>query len=214
MKVSEIFHSIEGEGIEIGRPEIFIRLSGCNLKCKWCDTKYAFDNGKEMNTSSMLNEIGSYPCQNISITGGEPLLQRKELAELLFKLKKSNYWVQLNTNGTIFDQEIFDMVDLISMDCKCPSSEMRSNDSVLRKTKEMFNHKTQFKFVVSDKTDYDYALSKIPSTIKDAQNIIFQPEWNNKDFARELANLVKEDKYNAKLILQQQKIIWGNKRGV
>ncbi|MEM1582972.1 MAG: 7-carboxy-7-deazaguanine synthase QueE, partial [Candidatus Bathyarchaeia archaeon] len=87
MKISEIFFSIEGEGIEIGRPEVFVRLSGCNLRCSWCDTKYALKNGKEMSIEEIIQEIGKYPCKNISITGGEPLLQRKELLELVKRLK-------------------------------------------------------------------------------------------------------------------------------
>ena len=214
MKVSEIFYSIEGEGIEIGRPEIFVRLAGCNLRCEWCDTKYALENGKEMELREVVDEIKRLSCQSVSITGGEPLLQSKELTELGHWLKKSGYWIQLNTNGTIFNQEIFEMVDLISMDCKCPSSKMKSVDSVLKKTKELFNNKTQFKCVISNKKDFEYAFHKVKSILQNADNIVFQPEWNNKDFSSELADLVKEDKCNVKMIMQQHKMIWGNKRAV
>jgi len=211
MKISEIFYSIEGEGIEIGRPEIFVRLSSCNLRCKWCDTKYAWNNGKEMSVKEVIKEISKYPCKNVSITGGEPLLQKKETLELIKKLKDQNYWIQINTNGTIFDEEIFRLVDLITMDCKCPSSEMKSNLKVLERTKELFDSKTQFKFIISDKEDYEYA-KKIVSSIL-ASTIIFQPEWNNRKFAKELIELIKKDGLNVRTILQQQKIIWGMKRG-
>ena len=214
MKVSEIFYAIEGEGIEIGRPEVFVRLSGCNLGCEWCDTKYAFEDGKEMTINEIFDVISSYHCKNVSITGGEPLLQRDELIELVKNLKKSNYWIQLNTNGTLFDQEILEEVDLISMDCKCPSSNMESSDQTLKKTKDLFNKKTQFKFVIANTSDYAYARIKISSILQDAKNIVFQPEWHNKKFAKDLSNLIKEDKCKAKMILQQQKFIWGNKRGV
>jgi 7-carboxy-7-deazaguanine synthase len=134
MKISEISYSIEGEGIEIGKPEIFLRLTGCNLRCKWCDTKYALKNGKELNHKKILLEIGNYPCKNVSITGGEPLLQQRELLKLIKKLKKLEYRIQLNTNGTTFDQDIFSNVDLVTIDCKCPSSGEKSNMDVLRQT--------------------------------------------------------------------------------
>jgi 7-carboxy-7-deazaguanine synthase len=207
MKISEIFYSIEGEGIEIGRREVFIRLSGCNLRCRWCDTKYALKNGKEKSVKEIIQEIRKYPCKNVSITGGEPLLQREELLELIKQLKTLDYWIQINTNGTIFDEEIFKLVDLISMDCKCPSSGMKSNFEVLKETDKLFSPKTQFKFVISDKEDYKYA-KKIINSLALQSKVIFQPEWKNRKFARKLVDLVKNDALDAKVILQQQKIIW------
>jgi len=213
MKISEIFYSIEGEGIEIGRPEVFIRLSGCNLRCRWCDTKYALKNGKEMSVEEIFQAISKSPCKNVSITGGEPLLQRKELLGLVIRLKELGYWIQINTNGTIFDEEIFKLVDLITMDCKCPSSEMKSNFEVLKETDKLFGPKTQFKFVISDKEDYKYA-KRVIDFLALRSKIIFQPEWKNRKFARELIDLVKKNASSVKVILQQQKIIWGMKRGV
>jgi 7-carboxy-7-deazaguanine synthase len=213
MKVSEIFYSIEGEGIEVGRLEVFVRLAGCNLRCIWCDTRYALKNGKEMNINEVIQEISKYPCKNVSITGGEPLLQRGELMKLVKQLKNLGYWIQINTNGTIFDEEIFKLVDLITMDCKCPSSGMKSDLKVLKKTKELFGFKTQFKFVISNEEDYEYA-RKIVSSILNSLNIVFQPEWKNRKFTKELVDLVKRDGLNVKIIVQQQKIIWGGKKGV
>ena len=212
MKISEIFYSIEGEGIEIGRPEIFIRLTGCNLRCTWCDTKYALENGKEMSIKEILQEVGKYPCKSVSITGGEPLLQREGLLELVRQLKDLGYWIQINTNGTIFGEEVFGLVDLITVDCKCPSSSMKSDLDVLERTKEIFDSKTQFKFVISNKEDYEYA-KKVVFSLGESI-IVFQPEWNNKKFARKLVELVKKDSLNVRIILQQQKVIWGLKRGV
>jgi len=214
MKVSEIFYSIEGEGIEIGRPEVFVRLSGCNLRCVWCDTKYTWYDGKEMSVDQVLEEIKHHPCKNVSITGGEPLLQREELLDLVKRLKDMSYWVQINTNGTIFDKEIFDMVDLITMDCKCPSSKMKCDLEVLKKTKRFFEDKTQFKFVISDKQDYMFARNIIENSLNNPRNVVLQPEWNDRWFAQKLVELVKNDNLNVKIILQQQKLIWGEKRGV
>ena len=214
MKISEIFYSIEGEGIEIGRPEIFIRLAGCNLRCEWCDTKYTWNNGKEMSTDDVIEEISHYPCKNTSITGGEPLLQIDELTELLEGLKEMNYWVQLNTNGTIFAKRIFELVDLLTMDCKCPSSGMKSDLEVLVKAKNSFGFKLQLKFIISNEEDYQYAKDVIPTYFENVANIVFQPEWHSRKFARKLAEFVKRDGLNAKVILQQQKMIWGTKTRV
>jgi 7-carboxy-7-deazaguanine synthase len=214
MKISEIFYSIEGEGIEIGRPEIFIRLAECNLRCKWCDTKYALTNGKEMEIEGILQEVKKYPCRSVSITGGEPLLQKKELLRLIKRLKELAYWIQINTNGTIFDKEIFSLVDLITMDCKCPSSGMKSKLLVLRKTKNLFGSKSQFKFIISNEEDYRYAKRIALVLLKGKMNIVFQPEWGNKRFTAKLAELVKKDGLHARIILQQHKIMWGKKRGI
>jgi len=214
MKVCEIFYSIEGEGIEIGRLEVFVRLSGCNLRCKWCDTKYSWEEGKEMSVDEVIKEIKKYPCKSVSITGGEPLLQREEVFELVKKLKEMGYWIQINTNGTIFDERIFRLVDLITMDCKCPSSGMKSDLNVLKKTKGMFNSKTQFKFVISDEQDYEYAKKLISLILSKSSYVVFQPEWSNRKFTRQLVELVKRDCLGVRVILQQQKLIWGLKRRV
>jgi len=214
VKISEIFYSIEGEGIEIGRPEVFIRLAECNLRCAWCDTKYALENGKDMSVNEVINEVAKYPCRSVSITGGEPLLQKEELLKLIQRLRKMDYWIQINTNGTIFDEKIFSLADLISMDCKCPSSQMKSDVSVLEETSKLFKKKTQLKFIVSDEEDYEYAVNTISSHLHGTPNIIFQPEWNSKKFAGKLVDLVKRDNLGVKVILQQHKMIWGVKRGV
>ena len=214
MKVSEIFYSIEGEGIEIGRPEIFIRLAGCNLRCSWCDTKYALENGKDMSIGEIVEEVGKYPCKNVSITGGEPLLQKKDLLELIKQLKALGYWIQINTNGTVFCKEIFRLADLISMDCKCPTSGMKSDFNVLKKTLKLFEPKSQFKFIISNKTDYDYAKKVVSSFLQGASRIIFQPEWDNRKFIKKMVELTKSDGVSARIILQQQKVIWGTRKGV
>jgi len=214
VKISEIFYSIEGEGIEIGRPEIFIRLAKCNLRCTWCDTKYSWNNGEEMSIREIINEVIKHPCKSISITGGEPLLQKEDLFELIQQLRKSGYWIQINTNGTIFDKKIFQLVDLVSMDCKCPSSRMKSDLKVLRKTKDLFASKSQFKFIISNEEDYQYAKNVVMSLLEGVPNVIFQPEWNSRKISKKLTELVRKDQLDVRIILQQQKMIWGKKRGV
>jgi 7-carboxy-7-deazaguanine synthase len=214
VKVSEIFYSIEGEGVEIGRLEVFVRLAGCNLRCTWCDTKYALENGKEMGITEIVREVRKYPCKSVSITGGEPLVQKKELQELVNQLKALDYWIQMNTNGTIFDEEIFKSVDLISMDCKCTSSGMKSDLNVLEKTMKLFESKSQFKFIISNKEDYEYAKKIVSSFLQKASRVIFQPEWNSRKFAQKIVEFVVRDSLSTKVIFQQQKIIWGTRREV
>jgi 7-carboxy-7-deazaguanine synthase len=214
MKISEIFYSLEGEGIEIGRPEIFVRLAKCNLKCTWCDTKYSWNDGKEMSVNETLNEIAKYPCKSVSITGGEPLLQREELLELIQRLKKLGYWIQINTNGTIYEKKIFELVDLVNMDCKCPSSGMKSDPDALKKTKDSFAPKSQFKLIISDEEDYRYAKNVVRTLLQGVPNVIFQPEWHSRKFTKKLAVLAMKDQLDVRIILQQQKIIWGAKKGV
>jgi 7-carboxy-7-deazaguanine synthase len=214
VNISEIFYSIEGEGIEIGRPEVFIRLSKCNLKCVWCDTKYALNKGKQMSIESIIQKIEKYPCKSISITGGEPLLQNEELFGLISKLKQAGFWVQINTNGTLFDKQIFDMVNFISMDCKCPSSEMISDLEVIVKVRDLFSNKTQFKFVISNEEDYLYAKKISTSLLEDSPNVVFQPQWSKRIFTKEIVTRILNDNLHVRLILQQHKIIWGIKKGV
>lgn len=211
MNIAEIFYSIEGEGVAIGKPEIFVRLAGCNLRCEWCDTKYALENGRQMKVDAIIEEVMTYPCKNVSVTGGEPLLQRQELLGLITRIKDKGFWVQLNTNGTIFERAIFKIVDLVSIDCKCPSSKMKSDLSVLRIVKESFDEKTQFKFVIANEEDFEYAKS-ILSQLK-LTTCIFQPEWHNRNYAKKLIEEVKSQAVNARIILQQHKVVWGNTKG-
>jgi 7-carboxy-7-deazaguanine synthase len=211
VNIAEIFYSIEGEGVAIGKPEIFVRLAGCNLRCEWCDTKYALDNGRQMTVDVIIEEVMTYPCKNVSITGGEPLLQSQELLGLITKIKDKGFWVQLNTNGTILDRAIFKTVDLVSIDCKCPSSKMKSDLSVLRNVNESIGEKTQFKFVIANEEDFEYAKS-ILSQLK-LTTCIFQPEWHNRKYAKKLIEEVKSQAINARIILQQHKVVWGNTKG-
>lgn len=216
MKISEIFYSIEGEGLWIGKPEIFIRLSGCNLRCKWCDTAYSWKEGKEMGIEEIMKKIIDYETEYVSITGGEPLLQRTELYELIKRLKSENYKVQINTNGTIYDGLIFELVDLISMDCKCPSSGMKSDIEVLKRTIRYFGEKTQIKFVVSDLRDLGFAYKVIAELLEvnDRFEIIFQLEWNSKKKWKDIVESIKISSLRCRVLPQIQKIIYGVRRGV
>ncbi len=210
MKINEIFYSLQGEGLLTGLPSIFIRATGCNLRCTFCDTQYAYYDGKMMNMHEILHEIKKYPCKNICLTGGEPLLQHETL-NLIKTLIKRHYNLCLETNGS---QNIRDLVLikprdrlLVSLDVKCPSSKM--HDKMDFKNLDYLTSYDQLKFIIGDKNDYDYA-KKIINNYKLDSSIFMQPVWGTN--AEELAKLILKDGLNVRLSLQMHKLIFGNKK--
>ncbi|MBU0761826.1 MAG: 7-carboxy-7-deazaguanine synthase QueE [Candidatus Altiarchaeota archaeon] len=160
MKISEIFASIQGEGRYVGKPQVFVRFTGCNLRCNWCDTKHAWSGGKDMDLDEAMKEITSYNIASVCITGGEPLFQVMEAQTLVRELKKKGYEIVLETNGTLYDCEIFETVDCVSMDMKPPSSGVKSDESLLKHLKQ----KDQIKIVVKDRNDLEFAKNIIGKT--------------------------------------------------
>ena len=148
-KINDIFYSIEGEGDWVGFPTIFIRMSNCNLKCLYCDED--FSNFTEMTAREILDKIKQYPAKRIRITGGEPMLQ--DLTELMKELYFKCKYVAIETNGTIYNDDAFSSVDLISADVKGPSSGEESDYKVIQKLYHRFKDKTEFKFVISNLGD-------------------------------------------------------------
>lgn len=209
MKINEIFYSLQGEGRWAGLPNIFIRTSSCNLRCSYCDTKYAYEDGKEMSIDKITEEISRYPCKYVCITGGEPLLQ-KDILDLINVLSEDKYHICIETNGSIDIKSISKYKSLlISLDIKCPSSKMHKknylqNISFLKKD-------DQIKFVIKDRKDYEYA-KKILNEYKPMCTVFFQPVWGT-DHSN-LAKWIIQDNLDVKLGLQLHKIIWGDKRGV
>lgn len=209
MKINEIFYSIQGEGQWMGIPNIFIRTTGCNLRCIYCDTTYAYEGGNQLDIDAILEKIKKYPCKKICITGGEPLLQ-KDLNLLIEELIDNNYEILIETNGS-FDIEKIEKkkVILISLDIKCPSSEMHKEMNF--ENIEKILKKDQLKFVIKNKKDYDYA-KDIIKKYKPKCRIYFQPVW--KSNIKELAKWILEDDLDVILGVQLHKIIWGEKTGV
>ncbi|MCX6695769.1 MAG: 7-carboxy-7-deazaguanine synthase QueE [Candidatus Altiarchaeota archaeon] len=198
MKVVEIFASIQGEGKHIGKPTVFVRLSGCNLECSWCDTKYAREGGKEMTVGEVVGEVKKHRINNVCITGGEPMLQLAELRQLVEKLGRLKYHTVLETNGTLYDKFVFDKVDCVSFDVKPPSSGEESDIRLLKKLMQ----KDQVKIVVSDEKDFKFAkrmLKKIPV------EVILQPAGGAD--IKWIAEKVIEEKLNARVLPQLHKII-------
>ncbi len=212
LNVCEIFFSLQGESTFTGLPCVFIRLSGCNLDCQWCDTPYAARESETMTVDQILKKITSFHCSLVEITGGEPLLQENTFG-LIQTLIDRNYQVLLETNGSRSIQDVHpDCIKIV--DIKCPSS--NEANSFLTKNINWLTQKDEIKFVIGSKEDYDYAkliiFSKLQKISK--QNIHLSPVFG-KISPKKIAAWMIEDRLPARLSLQQHKIIWDpDKRGV
>jgi 7-carboxy-7-deazaguanine synthase len=209
MKINEIFYSLQGEGLLVGTPSIFLRATGCNLRCSYCDTTDAYEKGTEMNIQEILHEIKKIPCSHVCITGGEPLMQ-KDTPRLISRLLRNKYSVCLETNGSISITKLVGMKSLIiSLDIKCPSS--GSHEQMKMKNISSLSKQDQLKFIIKDKKDYLFA-KNIFQKYKPVCTVFFQPVWETKP--QKLASWILHDGLSVRLSLQLHKIIWGEKRGV
>ncbi len=213
MKVSEIFFSIQGEGIHIGLPTVFLRLFACDLRCSWCDTMYAVEGADfwEMETGKVLDRILEYGCSRVCITGGEPLIQRDEVEGITGSLLERGFVVVLETSGNKKPPGIFSHPNsIVSMDCKCPGSGMASRmDFSLY---DALGKKDQLKFVIADKEDYEYARGVLEQR-RIRASIIFQPVYGTKaDWIAE--RVLRDGMENVRVLPQLHKVFWGEKRGV
>jgi len=208
MKISETFYSIQGEGSQIGMPAWFIRLSGCNLTCDFCDSKYAKD-GQDLQISEIIDLIDDR-CQNIVITGGEPLLQ-PQIEDLVKELFKTGKTIYIETNGTIYRPLIIGFCTFI-VSPKPDFLNPRYLD-VLRKWSLQAD---AFKFVIRDRKDFDEVL-RICALINVKDNIYFMPEGTNEQDINskmlQIVEWVKEIGYG-RITPRLQITLWGNKRGV
>ncbi len=204
-----MFTSIQGEGIYIGVPMFFVRLTRCNLRCEWCDTEYAFYEGEEMSIDSIVKKVEESGMKWVCITGGEPLLQ-EEVYKLIDILLRKDYKILLETNGSILIDKLPTEENLvISLDIKTPSSKMER--TMRFENLNYLGPKDFVKFVIMDEGDFEYA-KKIIEKYEIDKEIIFQPVGGTN--LRWLAEKVVEEKLNVRVLPQLHKIIWGNKRGV
>jgi Organic radical activating enzymes len=207
MRICESFRSIQGEGLMIGSLTYFIRLTGCNLSCSWCDTSYS---NEEEGTETSVSEILELTDgdQNICITGGEPLLQ-DDVYPLMEELLKRGKTIVLETNGSVSLSKVpKDPKLIISMDIKCPSSGME--DRMDMRNLSILRPKDQLKFVVENRNDLEYAVSIIEKGVD--CNIIISPV-GGMDIGP-LADEIVERRLDVRVLPQLHKIIWGNRRSV
>ena len=211
MKVNEIFTSIQGETSFAGIPFTFVRLTGCNLRCSYCDTKYAYEEGTEWSVEQVVIEIQQRDIPRIAVTGGEPLLQ-DETNYLCSQLVDRGFIVLLETNGSIsiknIDQRVYRILDL-----KSPGSGMDAHMDF--KNISYLTSRDEVKFVVSDRNDFQWALTIINRYNLEEKTHILMSAANFILHPRELAEWIIQEKLNARLQLQLQKYLWPDRaRGV
>jgi 7-carboxy-7-deazaguanine synthase len=211
MKINEIFKSIQGEGIMIGLPTLFIRTAGCDLRCRWCDTPYALleGQGTEWTIASIVAEAKRRQVTDICITGGDPLMQREGTMELISSLLDEGFRIVLETSGA------YDISDLpsserltLSMDIKLPGSGME--DRNMFSNIRHLNRRDQLKFIIADRGDYEYA-RKVMSEYSIPCEIIMTPVGGRE--IGWLAEAALHDNLSVRVLPQLHKYIWGDERG-
>ncbi len=211
LQVIETFASIQGESTHAGRRCFFIRLSGCNLRCNYCDTAYAWNGGEDFSVDELVKLAVNSKCDIVEVTGGEPLMQ-KETPLLLQALIDEGFTVLLETNGSISIADVPEKVCKI-VDCKTPGSAMAEKN--LFENFALLMPHDEVKFVISSEDDFKWSLQIIEryQLAKKTPNLVFSPVWGRVDF-QELAKWVVESGLPVRMQLQMHKIIWGDKKGV
>ena len=204
MKITEIYKSIQGESTFSGQPCIFVRTTGCNLRCTWCDSAFSFYGGDEMPLDEILDRIRSFQCRLIEITGGEPLLQKDSLV-LVHALLDEGYQVLIETSGSL-DIRPLDPRAILIMDIKCPGSGM--SEAMCWKNLEHLKPTDQVKFVIKDRQDYLWSRGILDQYhLSQRLTVLFSPVYGEMD-SRQLAEWILEDRLDVHLQLQLHKYIW------
>jgi 7-carboxy-7-deazaguanine synthase len=211
LRITEIFHSIQGESSQVGRPCSFVRLTGCNLRCVWCDTAYAFEGGEELPIPEIVHRVASHPARLVLVTGGEPLAQGG-VHLLIDGLLRAGMEVMIETGGSLDITPLDSRVRII-LDLKCPGSGMEpknrwENLALLKPTDEI-------KFVLKDRRDYLWARAVVRERgLERRATVLFSPVFEGLS-PRTLAEWILEDGLSVRLQLQLHKVIWpSDQRGV
>jgi 7-carboxy-7-deazaguanine synthase len=209
LKITEIFFSLQGEAHTVGYPTVFVRLTGCPLRCQYCDTAYAFHGGQWLSVEGVLERVAAYTPRYVCVTGGEPLAQKNCLA-LLARLCDARYHVSLETSGAMALAEVDARVIRV-VDVKTPGSgEERRNryqDLTLLRAEE------QVKFVICDRADYEWSRERVAALqLADRCQVLFSPSAEQLP-ARTLADWILEDRLPVRFQLQLHKVLWGNVPG-
>lgn len=209
VSINEIFYSIQGEAKNSGKPTIFIRTAGCPFDCSYCDTDYAFTEGKQTKISKIISSVKKYDTKYITVTGGEPLVQ-KNIYTLLNELIKNSYNVSIETSGLIDIDNIPKEIEIV-MDVKTPSS--KESDKNILKNLKIIDNKDVIKFVIGSKEDYEWSKNILAeNNLQSHPNIYFSPVHEILKPSR-IASWILDDNLNVTLQLQIHKYIWGNERG-
>lgn len=210
IKIYEIFHSLQGETSRIGLPTVFVRLTGCPMRCTYCDTEYAFSGGGNLEIADILQKVEGFGTKYVTVTGGEPLAQ-KECYVLLKALCDAGYSVSLETGGAMDIAPVDPRVSII-LDIKTPASNEEKNmrwDNL-----KHISAKDEIKFVICNRTDYDWAKAKLTELkLTEKCTVLFSPSYHDLK-AEELAGWVLIDKLPIRMQIQLHKILWGEKAGV
>jgi len=209
LRITEIFHSLQGESLPVGCPTVFIRLTGCPLRCVYCDTEYAFHGGRQTAIADILEQIADYDCQFVCVTGGEPLAQRNCLV-LLRVLCDLDYKVSLETSGALDVSPVDQRVSIV-MDLKAPAS----GESEKNRWANLTDLKPtdQLKFVVTNREDYDWAKAVIVERgLVDRLPVLFSPAWGQ-GIDRQLAEWILADRLAVRFQIQLHKVLWGETPG-
>jgi 7-carboxy-7-deazaguanine synthase len=213
LRVTEIFHSIQGESSHAGRPCAFVRLTGCPMRCCWCDSEYTFTGGDHLPIDEVLAQVRAMGCNLVEVTGGEPLAQPQAFT-LINKLCDEGYEVLVETGGYVSTEAVDPRAKII-LDVKCPGSgeEARNhwpNLDALRADKD------EVKFVIANRSDWDFAREIIErfNLEKRAKSVLISPVWNGVDL-QQVAGWITSSGLNVRMQLQMHKYIWGPEaRGV
>ncbi len=209
LKITEIFHSLQGEARDAGRPTVFVRLTGCPLRCTYCDSEYAFYGGEWMHFDEILAETRRHGARHVCVTGGEPLAQ-KRCVQLLERLCDEGFAVSLETSGAIDVSAVDARVSRV-VDLKTPASGEEARNRW--KNLAALTANDQLKFVICDRADYEWARRQLRERRLEAVcEVLFSPAWGEVD-AAELAGWILEDRLPVRMQVQLHKILWGDVPG-
>jgi 7-carboxy-7-deazaguanine synthase len=209
LRVTEIFHSIQGESSRVGLPTVFVRLTGCPLRCVWCDTDYAFSGGESLTLADILQRVAAFDCKTICVTGGEPLAQ-KNCLPLLAALCDAGYSVSLETSGALDIGDVDPRVARI-VDLKAPGSGEAAKNRW--ENLDLLTAGDELKFVLASREDYDWAVSACRQRrLFDRCPVLFAPVQGQLDPAQ-LAQWILDDRLPVRFQLQLHKVLWDNAKG-
>jgi len=207
--VNEIFHSLQGESTRVGLPTVFVRLTGCPLRCSWCDSEYAFTGGESLTVAQVLERVAMLNCRTVCVTGGEPLSQ-KECPELLSALCDAGYDVTLETSGAIDIAGLDARVSRI-MDIKAPGSGEEAKNRW--ENLAVLNARDEIKFVLATAEDYAWAKAQLTEhRLTSLCTVLFSPVQGQLEPVQ-LAEWILQDHLPVRFQVQLHKILWGNERG-